>query len=181
MSRRIRQVTSRPPQDENNPPKRSAKPSSEIDVDEVLRLAKEADEAAKDEPEPPKRRAKKEQPEAASVPFVQVQPDPEFVEMCKWGVGSVVGIAERRLDWSDPGIHWKEKVSTIIARIVTRIQPMEPSLLTDCIILGGYTALWAIPNVEATIQAKRAAKNSHALGNHGERKNLQDEGTTQPG
>ncbi len=159
-------------------PKSNERPSSEIDIDEVLRLAREADEQAQAEPEPPKRKPRKHAVNGENVREVQViETDPEFVEMCKWGVGSVVDIAHAKLDWSDPGIHWKDKVSTIVARIIQRLQPMEPSLLTDCIILGGYTALWAIPNVSATIEAKRTAKNPPTLRNDWKREDTQAPGT----
>ena len=133
------QPTNRPSQ-ERKPPLKSVKRSSEIDVDEVLRLAREADEAAKAEPEPPKAKRRKE-PGPAPVAVAVIEPDPEFIAMCQWGVGSLTELASVKLDWSDPGIHWKEKVSTLVARIIQRIQPMEPSLTTDLLMIGGYTAM----------------------------------------
>jgi hypothetical protein len=179
MSRPMKTTSRRP---EKSPQERSAKPSSEIDVDEVLRLAREADEAAKQEPEPPRAKRKKAEPgNGQAVTVVEtIEPDPEFIAMCQWGVGSLTELANVKLDWSDPGIHWKTKVSTLVARVIERIQPMQPSLTTDLLMIGGYTALWAIPNVSATIAAKRATKDKNALGNNGERKNLQDEGTNRP-
>jgi hypothetical protein len=176
-----RQQTTKTRPEKSQPP-RNVKHSSEIDVDEVLRLAKEADELAQQEPEPPKARRKKAAsgPGEAVAVIETIEPDPEFVEMCKWGVGSVTELASVKLDWSDPGIHWKEKVSTLIARIIQRIQPMQPSLTTDLLMIGGYTALWAIPNVSATIAAKRATANKNALGNNGKRENVQDAGASHP-
>jgi hypothetical protein len=167
---------------ERKPPQRNVKHSSEIDVDEVLRLAKEADDLAKLEPEPPKARRKKAEPgPSEAVAHIEtIEPDPEFVEMCKWGVGSLTELASVKLDWSDPGIHWKEKVSTLVARIIQRIQPMQPSLTTDLLMIGGYTALWAIPNVSATIAAKRATAHKNALGNNGKREDVQNEGANRP-
>jgi hypothetical protein len=150
----------------------------------VLRLAREADEQAKSEPEPKKGKRKAQRvsnSEPAQPVDVEViePPDPEFVEMCKWGVGSVVDIANQKFDWSDPGIHWKEKVSTAVARIITRLQPMEPSLTTDLIIISGYVALWAIPNVSAQVTAKRVlakrtSANNPDIRDNGQRQNVQD-------
>ena len=178
---RTRKTWTNPNQEESESPQKSERPSSEIDVDEVLRLAREADERAKLEPEVPKRGRRKTQPvngqEVSETPAPVIETDPEFVEMCKWGVGSVVEIAQRRLDWSDPGIHWKEKVSTIVARIVQRLQPMEPSLLTDCLIVSGYTALWVLPNVASTLEAKRRAKDTAAVRNDGKRQDVETPGT----
>lgn len=155
------------------------RPSSEIDLDEVLKLAREADEQAKAEPEPAKKKRVKAEPTngQAAPEVVVIEPDPEFVSMCQWGVGAGVDFMKLRLDWSDPGIHWKEKVAFIAARIVQRIQPMQPSLTTDLITIGGYAALWALPNVTAQRAIKRTAKNQNLVGNDGERKDAQAPGT----
>ena len=183
MSRPLRRRQSVSPQP---PPKeeRKEKPSSEIDLDDVLRMAREADERAKsEEPEPKKkgtRRPPKDGPEPPPQPEV-IEPDPEFVSMCQWGVGAGVDFMSLRLDWSDPGIHWKEKVSFLCARIIQRIQPMEPSLTTDLITVGGYTLLWALPNVTAQRAIKRTRKDTHTLGNDGERKNPSDAPSTATG
>jgi len=173
----------RPQEEKSPPPKNDVKPSSEIDVDEVLKLAREADEAAKAEPEAPRRGRRKEKgatngtaTENETIRPVVVEPDPEFIAMCQWGVGSVVDIAKQKMDWSDPGIHWKERMSVVIARLINRFQPMEPSWVTDLTIIGGYTALWVIPNVSA----ERAAKNQIALRNDGKRENVQDAGANSP-
>lgn len=141
----------RPPQ--RSQPLKNDGLSSEIDIDEIIRLASDVDDATKDEPEPKRTRkvrvssGKDDSQSETAAPVVVIQPDPEFVEMVQWGVETGVDFARMKLDWSEPGKQWREKVSVIIARLVQRISPVQPGPMADLITLSGYCALWIIPNI----------------------------------
>ena len=173
-----RQKTNPNPNPEKSPQQRkNGGPSSEINLDEIFSLAREVDAQAQAEPEEPpaKRKRKRAANEnygkvAAEPEPVPVLPtDPEFEEMIHWGVGQAVETAKIKLDWSEPGPHWRQKVTVMIARLWVRLQPMSDSWVTDLITLGGYTALWVAPNVSNGVR-----KNPAPNRNDGNRQDLQD-------
>src|SRR4029077_2141836 len=165
-------------EEKREPPKRNEGRSSEINLEEILSLAREVDAEAQAEPEEkPKRGRKKKDAKAppaelAPEPVLLVA-DPEFEAMLNWGVGSAVDFAKLKLDWTEPGIHWRLKVSVMLSRLIQRIQPMSESWVTDLITIGGYTALWVVPNVSAGGRTSPASDRDN-----GNRKDLQNEGAS---
>jgi hypothetical protein len=155
------------------------KPSSAINVNEVLQLAAEVDRATEAEPEeqPKKKRGggrKKDRPAEPEAEMVieNPPPDPEFIAMCNWGVGAGVDAVKEQFDWTEPGIHWRVKVAECFARIIDRLRPMQPGPLTDLFTAGGYVGLWVVSNVSAN----RTAKSKDSIRDNGKRENLQNEG-----
>jgi hypothetical protein len=108
-----------------------------------------------------------EQPEALAY-------DPGFEVMLVDVTGEFVDLAKRKYNWSEPGDHWREKTGAALSRLLQRIQPMKPGPISDLITLGGYIALWAVPNV---ISSNGVNAGSAAPGNDGQRENTQDAGT----
>ena len=168
-----RPITNLP--DEKRPqPRKNGGPSSEVNVDDILALAREVDAQAQAEPEEPKKKTrKKAQAETAQADVLPAEPlfppDPEFMEMLQWGVGQAVEVAKLKLDWSEPGIHWRSKVTVMVARLWVRLQPMSESWVTDLITLGGYSALWIVPNVTSRVRKSPASDR-----NDGNGQNIQD-------
>jgi hypothetical protein len=184
MPTRTTTTTTSPLSPEKKPlQKRSDVPSSAIDVNEILRLAREVDANAQEEPEEKENkkrgaRKKKGTEPRAVLPDepVLIITDPEFEAMIQWGVSTGVDVCIEKLDWSEPGKHWREKVSVMLSRLIQRVQPMANSWVTDLITLGGYTALWVVPNVST---GGRTSPAPHR--DNGNRQDMEIKRTPQPG
>lgn len=105
---------------------------------------------------------------------VQLVYDPGFESMLVDVTGEFVDLAKRKYNWSEPGAHWREKTGAALSRLLQRIQPMKPGPLSDLITLGGYLALWAVPNV---ISSNGVNAGEASPGNDGKREDSQNEGT----
>jgi len=163
----------------DNPVTPSAPDLGVMNLDEITRLARDADLAAQAEPASPrKKRAKKDSqgdPETPA-PVAPIAYDPEFETMIVFAVGGGVDALKEKLDWTEPGMHWREKVGQCFSRLVQRIQPMTPGPMADVVTLLGYIAVWSVPNV-----AIGNATGTDSVGNHGVGENVEDAGVVGSG
>ena len=128
-------------------------PFSDKDLSEIERMSRDLDRLAESTPEPPpakKGRSKKETPPEETGEEGQedlIEYDPEFIAMVRYGWDEVViNNAVERLNWTEPGPHWRSKTSDCIARMIQR-RMAEGKRIPDWLILLSYTALWAGPNM----------------------------------
>lgn len=158
-------------------PPPNVNPSSgdgEINLDDLLKLAEDADRfALEDEPEPKRRRKKKaeepEEPETIGDDGEPMEPmDPEWGIMWVSLTGEGVQQMVDHFDWTDPGIHWKEKVGQALARISHRLTGLGQGKYTDIGIVVGYVGLWVGSNA-----AIGKTKSPGLIGNDGKREDIQ--------
>ncbi len=154
-----------------------------IDMAAIEKLAAEIDVINAQEETGPKKRKKKatatgtdspkdlgEGPE----PEPMFTPDPEFQFMISHITSGAIEIAKRKLDWTDPGVQWKEKVGLTVFKLSQRITPMGDSWMTDVATLLGYVGLWSASNVLFT---ERATPGPDIVGDNGKREDVQNERT----
>lgn len=152
-----------------------------IDLDAIERLAAEVDSINQQE-EQGKKKRKPRTSTAASSPGATPEtpaepvftPDPEFQFMVTHCTAGAIEQIKTRLDWTDPGLMWKEKVGYTVFKLINRIQPMGDSWLTDLATLGGYFALWSASNV---LFEERPSPNPNPVRNDGDGKDVQNERT----
>lgn len=161
-----------------------------IDLGAIEKLAAEVDMLNKLEETPGKKKRKSKsspkqlgedgpgQPETETAAEPLIEPDPEFQFMISHVTSGAIEGIKKKLNWSDPGLQWKEKVGLTVFRLSQRIKPMGDSWLTDVATLVGYVGLWSASNV---LFDERASPNPNPVRDNGERKDVQNERTLGPG
>lgn len=133
-------------------------PSLEINLSDVEKIAAELDAQAKANAgtklggrTPRKKKAPKtgtaENPEvipageeAEPAPVV----DPEFEAMLTHGVSQGIDLMRDSMNLMEPGDTLRENVGKCVARLVSRLKPMESGPLADVVTATGYLAVWVL-------------------------------------
>ena len=145
--------------DENEQPK-SERLYSGIDLDAIEAMAEEVDRTASVPIQGKPKRGKKKVPlnfkgtdegdgldediqDEEDEP--EIEYDPEFEIMLSGLVSDAVDACRASLDWSDPGMHWRQKVGGCIARIIQKRLPVSQRIPDELVLLG-YLLIWIVPN-----------------------------------
>jgi hypothetical protein len=126
-------------------------------------------------------RSHKRKPAQPETP-VEVPPDPALVASCKMGVHALTGMAEKHLEFSDPGDEWRETMGELTARLFNNLQsdwikshPVEAACLL-------HLSMWVVPNAfmyaGRAITQRKDAKQENAKRNHGSLRQEADEENT---
>jgi len=138
--------------------------SSEINLDDIERLAREIDEINSRQSEPSSGKKKKggtrsektsDNKEDPIEPEI-IPPDPEFIFMIKHGSNLGVDFMKEQLDLIEPGATTREKLGICCARLAIKLTPIgEDTVVSNLACIAGYLGFWILvgrkPKVDQTI------------------------------
>lgn len=119
-----------------------------FNLDEITRLAEQVDNEIllEDEARPKfKRKAKAEKADSSSALEAKAPenvPDPEFEVLLMFGTSKGIDVMKDTFNLVEPGQMTRKKIASACARLIARIQPMQPGPLADVVVIAGYLGLW---------------------------------------
>lgn len=132
-------------------------PSLEVNLADIERIASTLDAQADDavtigKRTPKKRVAKlKNQPppaqeESTTQEVVQapLPIDPEFEAMLTHGSSQLIDLMRDKMELMEPGDTMRENIGKCVAKLVTRLKPMQEGPLAEGVTIAGYLAVWVI-------------------------------------
>jgi hypothetical protein len=143
----------------------NVEPSLEVDFDAIEAIAEDVDNraAAKKIIRKGKRIAKPKAEPVASETTSEATPapveetDPEFIAMLTHGTSQAIDLMRDKMELMEPGDTLRENVGKCVARLLTRIKPMQAGPISDAVQIAGYLGVWIIAGKDWSKKAEVTA------------------------
>jgi hypothetical protein len=130
-------------------------PSLEVNIADIEVIAANLDAQAEEIAKPKKRRVAKPktEPVPTSAPSGENPPiepevipavDPEFETMLVHGASQAIDLMRDKLELMEPGDTLRENVGKCLAKLVSRLKPMQAGPLSDVVTIAGYLGVWVL-------------------------------------